>query len=324
MSKENERIIKPLITDSDTIKDFFEEDDSLKLKTSYSDLVNKYKAELLSSEDNFPKYDLEGNRLELSGDLTKSTSNKFDLKNKSEDQIDLSPDNQKSVDECLEYFTDASLNYEALYELFEDWQTPKTRAVKKFLITIITVLTFGFIAKVDLRQISLFGVPTNEVSIFHFMIAITLILVLSYTYYLLQNLKDKNVAEARVKTVRNELEVCSDFAAKLEDIVKVTKVDSVEKLIKSFTPRKTLLSDNSPLNVYESIIHYKSELEAPNNSNKFLNLIEKLGITLMFSISLIYVYKTVLLVYFENAGWYIIWLLILIYTALLYPYNKNK
>lgn len=324
MEEENKDNIISHITDFNTEKDIFG-GKSLKIESSYPDLLSNYdQDDLLSSDENFPKYDLNNRELELSGNINDFISKKFDLKRKSEDKFKLTGDEQEKVDEIIQYFTDASLNYKSLYELFEDWQTPKTRAIKKFLITIITILSFGFVSGVDLRQISLLGVPTQEVSIFHFLIAITLILIISYAYYILQNLIDKNVAEARIKTVKNELKVCSKFVAKLEEIVKSYEVDSVEEIIKSNTPRKTLLSDNSPLNVFESIVHYKSELEAPNISNKFLNLIEKWGITFMFSISLIYVYKTVLLIHLETVSWYIIWFLILTYTFLLFPYKKEN
>jgi len=207
----------------------------------------------------------------------------------------LSEEDKENLDDILEYYSDVSLSYDTLYSLFQEWQSSKTKGSKKFYFTVTFLLSFGFFTGVDLSDLRFFGTDISDLNPIALILTLLFVLCFSGLHYYLHYRRDKQVNEARLLTIKGELNECLLYKSKLEEMAIKADGTDVENLMAKRLTTEKLLGNDSPLNVYHSINHYDEELKKPDSSSQMLSKFESIGLSFLFITSITFIAENLLL-----------------------------
>ncbi len=190
-------------------------------------------------------------------------------------KIDLSSKEEEMVRNFKAWvnFADFELTKESLFNFFNEWQSDKLKSVKRFVLSLSFILSFAFIAGVDLTNLELFGLEIAEDMTVTFLVSLLLILFISLGYYEFLRRKDLSLHKARIKSTESGLLICLDFVKQIDKLIKSRNdIYSAKYLLNDF--HSNLDIQTHDLTTYKAIKFYGENLESLDKQNSFIERIE--------------------------------------------------
>jgi len=202
-------------------------------------------------------------------------------------KIPLNNDDQKKINSIITVFSNSGINIDSLYALFNDWQSSKTKAVKRFVLSLSFILSLTLVAGIPITDIDLFGLSVAEGNGNIFLSAVLVIHVLSFVYFVYLRRNDLKVNEAKLSSLKKGLESCLKMTEFVDKIVEREKLPSVRFLFNDF--KSQMHSNDSDIEAYEGLKFYKEKLKKPHKSFELVEWLEiglicGLGILALISI----------------------------------------
>lgn len=194
-------------------------------------------------------------------------------------EIDLTKEEEQKVEEVKEIFFISDLTVESLFNLFNDWQSNKTKATKRFVLSVSFILSLTIFAGVNITEIDLFGVSVADGMEEYFLGSLSLIIIMTFAYYDYLRRNDLKVHKAKISAVSDNLEVWVNNAEELEKIVSENNLGSVKILLDDF--RSTFAHGYPEYEAFKAIKFYQDNLKNPRKSHELLNSIEFYGMYIL-------------------------------------------
>ncbi|MEP1306528.1 MAG: hypothetical protein ABJK11_16495 [Balneola sp.] len=202
-------------------------------------------------------------------------------------KIQLSKNDAEKVIEAKEKFNSLDLDIDSLFTLFTDWQTSKTKSVKRFVISISFLLTLALIAGANIVQdIEVLRVPISDGHEEQFLIALFIIHFSAFLYYMYLIAIDFSVQQAKIDTIEGDLEECEGLVHEIDKIIIDNKIQSAGYLFNDFT--SPLLSvHRTEEKVYEAVKFYSEKLKKSNKWKKWSDRSEVILLYLLYSAGIV-------------------------------------
>tara|TARA_R110000868_G_scaffold351981_2_gene613205 strand:- start:7700 stop:8413 length:714 start_codon:yes stop_codon:yes gene_type:complete len=200
-------------------------------------------------------------------------------------EIPLEQEEEKRVEEIKNYFRSSNISIDSLYSLFNDWQSDKTKSVKKFILSFSFVLSLAIVAGVNITEIDLFGVTVSDSRSTIFLITFSFIHLISFWYFEYLTRTDLKIHAARLSIVKDHLLEFVEFTKEIDQIVKKNNIESADKLFDDF--RDLMDQGGYAINTYEAIKFYEKRLRNPEMSNSRLEIIEMIVIYFLGVVALL-------------------------------------
>ena len=202
-------------------------------------------------------------------------------------KLPLNTEEQETVIEAISLFESSGINHTTIFDLFKDWQSDKTKSVKRFVLSISFILSLSIFAGVNLVEIDLFGVSVADGMENIFLFALIVILICSFFYYEYLTRTDQKIHEAKVDSVKIGTEKYLNLVDEIDRIIEKKKIKSIETLFDDF--KWTMHQSTRDLEAYNALKFFRNKLEKPKKSYEWGESIERiviyiLGITALISI----------------------------------------
>jgi len=149
-------------------------------------------------------------------------------------KIALTDDDEVKVQIIKDEFGWSGFDTESLYSFFREWQSGKTKSVKRFVLSFSFILSLSFLAGVTITDIDLFGVEVADGKEILFLSSLIFIHIISFIYFYHLRSIDWDVHLSKIKPVEARLEEYIKLADELDQIVKDNNISSVEALFDDF------------------------------------------------------------------------------------------
>ncbi|MDZ7767206.1 MAG: hypothetical protein U5K00_22800 [Melioribacteraceae bacterium] len=126
----------------------------------------------------------------------------------------LTVDEERTNKKAYRKLGQTNIDEEKPFELFKEWQSRKTRSIKRFVLSLSFLLTFAWIVNINIYEIQPLGLNVSEVNEKRFLGFLLVIHVVTFIYYRVQRSIDLNIKKARISLFEedlNELINHSDF-----------------------------------------------------------------------------------------------------------------
>lgn len=210
--------------------------------------------------------------------------NPFDAPRK----IDLSPQDEKDVEAIKEALSKSGLTTQKLFDLFKEKYSDKTKAIKKFVISISFLLSLTLVAGVKITKVNLFGVEVLPGMENIFLGSILFIHFITFTYFMYLSGNDSELHEAMISRVKKSTKSYLDFSNKLDDIAHKYKLSSVEELLDDFRENATVFNSNDEdIKAYEALKFYEKKLMNTHRGFEWVEKLELLAVMGLYTLGLI-------------------------------------
>lgn len=190
--------------------------------------------------------------------------------------IELPDDHEEIVEKAKETLSYVNVTKESIFTVFNEWQSNKTKSLKRFVLSFSFILSMSLVAGINITEIDLFGVKVHEGMETIFLVVLIIILFIAFAYYEYLLRHDLKIHNAKIKSVKDALDECSDLVIKLDEIVEEnSNIISVEVLLRDFWGMHDKGDD---LKSYEAINFYNKELKNPEENYDLIELLEAVGI----------------------------------------------
>ena len=238
---------------------------------------------------------------ELSESLAKSNRSKLETSqsgftNLPKREIQLSTSEEKKVQAALYYFESNSLYEAELIKLFEDWQSSRTKSIKKFLLSILTVLSLTVFAGINILNVELFSITVAEGYEYLFLSCFLFVLGSLFYYYEVNLRRDKRVNDANLKVFMKALQRSKHHLEVVDNVLK-DKGIGIEELINDFKESgvaSLTASKKSPRRGYNLMKFYKTDLEAPFITDLKIYRFEITGLYAIGLLSMLTIFRSML------------------------------
>jgi hypothetical protein len=177
-------------------------------------------------------------------------------------KYNISEDEAAKFKFIIQSFEKSSIETEKLFDLFTEWQSLKTRSLKRFVLTLSFLLTLAFFIEMDISVIEPLGLSVEDANQTAFLISLMIIHVTMLPYYFYQRSVDLNVKKAKVLHFSEDLEEFLDSSEKIEEFMNEKSIPSFRVLIKEVTGNITFTkSSRKSQQVYEAVSFFKEKLK---------------------------------------------------------------
>jgi len=215
---------------------------------------------------------------------TPNIANPFEAPRK----IDLRPQDERDVKAIKEALSKSGLTTQKLFDLFKEKYSEKTKAIKKFVISISFLLSLTLVAGVNITEINLFGVQVSAGMESIFLGSILFIHFISFSYFMYLNGNDSALHEAMISRVKKSTKSYLDFSKKLDEIVHKYNLSSVEELLDDFRENATVFSSNDEdIKAYDALKFYEKKLMDTHRGFEWVEKLELLAIWGLYILGLI-------------------------------------
>jgi len=195
--------------------------------------------------------------------ITNASQFKAPFDNPPKREIEMSESDEKIVKEALDYFESNSIYENELLKLFEDWQSNRTKSIKKFLLSLTSVLSLTVFAGINILKVELFNITVVDDYEYLFLIVLFLVIVGLFYYYEINLWRDKRVNDSNLKVFMNALQR-SDLYLEDVDTILNEKGITIEQLVEDFEDNSLAIQQkSSPLRGYRLMKFFKNDLEEP-------------------------------------------------------------
>ncbi|MDZ7717755.1 MAG: hypothetical protein U5K72_02905 [Balneolaceae bacterium] len=193
--------------------------------------------------------------------------------------LDLSDDEVKVAQEVFQKFNQSNLEAKRLFDLFKEWQTLKTRSLKRFVLSLSFLLTISWLINVDITDIKPLGINVSGADETLFLISLLIIHVVTFIYYRVQRSIDLNVNEAEISLFEEELSQFIELSDFIDEIIKEGRAKSLRDLMND-VHGSIRLSGRMPKvqDVYNAVIFFKNRLRQEQAKKKWTEKIETISI----------------------------------------------
>jgi hypothetical protein len=202
-------------------------------------------------------------------------------------RIPLNNEDEKKINSIITVLSNSGINIDSLYSLFNDWQSSKTKSVKRFVLSLSFILSLTFVAGIPITDIDLFGLSVAEGYGNMFLSAVLAIHLMSFAYFVYLRRNDLKVNEAKLSSLKKGLESCLKMMEFVDEIVEREKLPSVKFLFNDF--KSQMHSNDSDIEAYEGLKFYEDKLKKHHKSFEWIEWLEiglicLLGILALISI----------------------------------------
>lgn len=224
------------------------------------------------------------------------------LDNKPKREIPLGVEEEEAVKQALDYFESSSLYEAELLKLFEDWQSDRTKSIKKFLLSLVTVLSLTVVAGINILEVELFNIKVADGYQFLFLSAFTIVLGSLFYYYEVCLRRDKKVNDSNLKVFMDTLKQSNIYLVVIEKLLEKSGV-SIEELVSDFDDSLPVAqSKRSPLRGYRMMKFFKTDLEEPYNTDLSIYRFEISGLYTLGLLSLLSIVRSMIWVNNSDAN----------------------
>jgi hypothetical protein len=192
-------------------------------------------------------------------------------------KIDLTDQEIQKVHEIKEKFERSGIDIESLFEFFTDWQSNKTKSIKRFVLSLSFILSLALVAGVKILEIDLFGMTVSEGWDNYFLSSVLVMHLSLFFYYQYLKSIDFNVQQAKIHTVEEELEEYVKLAHEIDQIVEKNNLESASELFSDFG-NPIVIGQGGELSTYDSIKFYDEKLRKQHMKFKWGEVIENIVI----------------------------------------------
>ncbi|NGP90253.1 hypothetical protein [Fodinibius halophilus] len=200
-------------------------------------------------------------------------------------EIDLSPEEAFKVKKIMSNLASTGLTVDSLFDLFNDWQSNKTKSTKRFVLSFSFILSLTIVAGVNITEIDLFGVSVQDEMSALFLSSLATILVISFFYYIYLQNKDWEVHTAKTSYVDKSLKNCLNMVEQIDDILTKKDIKSAKDLFDDF--KSSYDKSNLEFEAYQAIKFYKNNLKDTRKSIDWVEKLELWGICILNFLALI-------------------------------------
>jgi len=175
-------------------------------------------------------------------------------------KIQLTDKEEKRIEKIIQILDVSDVDLPSIYNFFKEWQSSKTKSMKRFVLSISFVLTLAFIAGVSITDVDLFGVIVAEGREIIFLSSLIAIHICSFIYHLYLRSIDWDVHQANIIPVEAELKKYEDLIDEIDEIVEKQNIRSVEALFDDFRAPITSMH-SSEEDTYKAIKFYVRNLK---------------------------------------------------------------
>ena len=171
-------------------------------------------------------------------------------------------------------FSRSSIETEKLFDLFKEWQTLKTRSLKRFVISLSFLLTFAWILSIDITDIEPLGLNVPGANQALFLISILVIHVTTFIFYRVQRSVDLNINKAKISLIKEELEELLTISDVLDKIIEEERAPSIRELIKDVKGSYGTNRLNKALKMYKAVSFFKNKLQKEQTKRGTIEILE--------------------------------------------------
>ncbi|MEX0905100.1 MAG: hypothetical protein WD028_05240 [Balneolaceae bacterium] len=158
-------------------------------------------------------------------------------------------------------------------------QVDKTKAVKKFVLSVSFLLSLTLVAGVNITEIHLFGVEVLPEMEYMFLGSILFIHLATFAYFIFLRGNDIELHSAMISRVKKATESYLDFSKKLDEIVLNYELPSVEELLDDFRENATVMNPNDEdIVAYQALKFYEKELKNTHRGFEWIEQLEILAV----------------------------------------------
>lgn len=194
----------------------------------------------------------------------------------------------KDVNRALSLFNQAPVDVEQFFELFNEWQSLKTRSIKRFVLSLSFILTISLIVGIKITEIDLFGISVSEGHEVWFLLSLILIHVCSFSYYWYCRSVDQNVSRAKVSHLRDNLSEYIKLTKSIDKIIserKETRLTEFWKGAPGVSPSSSYI--NNIEGTYKAISFFNKKLSKEFDKISWAEFLEKSIIWILAIIGLL-------------------------------------
>lgn len=224
-------------------------------------------------------------------------------------EIPMSESEEKRVIEALDYFETNSLYEEELLKLFEDWQSDRTKSIKKFLLSLISVLSLTVFAGINILEVRLFNITVAEGYQYLFLSAFIGVIAGLFYYYEINLWRDKKVNDSNLKVFMKSLQRSDQYLKEVDYILEKTGV-TIKQLVEDFDDRGLAVQKkSSPLRGYRLMKFYKNDLEEPHTTDLKIYRFEITGLYFLGLLSMLTIVRSMIWVSNSDADLVVFYLI---------------
>lgn len=198
-------------------------------------------------------------------------------------KLNLSRSEIRDIKIVIRKFGNSNLKTEQLFDLFIDWQSSKTRSLKRFVLTFTFLLTMALILGVDITKIEPFGINVADVNKTYFLHSLLVVHIFTFIYFRVQRSVDLNVKKARISFFEMDLNEFIKLTDIVDEIIEASKAPNLSYLITEVTGTSVLRRRDEKVNsVYKAISFFKDKLRKEHTKNELGEAIETVGFYIFF------------------------------------------
>jgi|GEM_PF-1338440 uncharacterized membrane protein len=226
--------------------------------------------------------------------FTKPLASPVSFDNPPKREIELSEVEENRVKEALNYFETNSLYEAELIKLFDDWQSDRTKSIKKFLLSILTVLSLTVFAGINILEVELFSITVAEGYQYLFLAIFLIVLGSLFCYYEINLQRDKKVNDSNLKVFMKALKRSSQYLGVVDTILKKKRI-TIEQLVYDFEEVSLVTRQkSSPIRGYKLMKFYKMDLEKPFKTDLNIYRFELTGLYFLGLLSILTILRSMI------------------------------
>lgn len=217
-------------------------------------------------------------------------------------EIEMSESEEKKVEEALDYFETNSLYEEEFLKIFEDWQSDRTKSIKKFLLSLISVLSLTVFAGINILEVRLFNITVAEGYQSLFLSTFICVIAGLFYYYEVNLWRDKKVNDSNLKVFMESLQRSDQYLKEIDQVINKTG-STIEQLVEDFDDNSLVVQNkSSPLRGYRLMKFYKNDLEEPHTTDLKIYRFEITGLYFLGLLSILTIVRSMIWVSDPDAG----------------------
>ncbi len=189
-------------------------------------------------------------------------------------RYNISDEEVKIVEQAYNKFSRSTLETEKLFDLFKEWQSLKTRSLKRFTISLSFLLTFAWIVKIDITDIEPLGLNISGADQVLFLIILAIIHIATFVLYRVQRSIDLNINKAEISLFEEELKELLKISSTLGKIIEEERAPSIRKLIHDVKGAYGTNSINDVLKLNKALSFFKDKLQKQQTKRDAIEILE--------------------------------------------------
>lgn len=188
------------------------------------------------------------------------------------------------------------LDIETMFKLFEEWQSLKTRSIKRFTITLSFILSLGWISGTDILTAKPLGIEFAGENPATFLTVLLIIHVGVFAYFLYQRSVDSAIRRAKLKILIKDFDKQKILKNEVDKILKEESVKEFRDLLSKANHSFIDKNDRNALKSYKTINFYEENLHKQRRKASIGEAFESIIISLIALIGAVFIICSYLMI----------------------------